>query len=632
MKQKTIHLWETVEVVLHAKQAYDNPYTDVVVWVDLEGPNFCKRVFGFWDGGDVFKVRVTGTAPGLWNYVSGASVQDEGLCGVCGAFIAMEWSEAEKQENPTRRGLVVASDNGRAMQYADGTPYIMVGDTWWALATKHFPWVEDEQERPVGPDMSMKDMARVRRRQGYNTIGMIAAFPTWADDGMPGTVIVDDGKFTYIRSAWTKDGSPVMGMRGKVYPAKDMDNEGGRAFEFPGKVPGYENIAPDFDRINPEYFKVLDKKMDWLNANGFTIFIEVMRRDCSTVFKHYHDWPMVYTRYIQYLFARYQTNNILFSPIHFDVLSCCIDGREFNEAINLFVDLYGQPPFGTLLGTNANPHSMTNYGDEDEQHWLTFHQLGNKREHDYFWHLTDSFHKYAIPQINGEPYYSGHLESTFLRDEEGDVVGLLGLEDTEADDDQLNCRCGYYGSILSGAYGGILAGYEAGWNANTEPDCAKKLWEIMEYAASEQVRHIQSFLMVEGLRYQELIPCAELLTPNKAGEAMSYRGWAFAAATKKRDFILGYTEKDCPRVSVRGLHPYDIYRLTWFDPRTGEWLTDKSVEIEADPYGEFRLPAYPSDSDWGFMLKRVNGQYRLNPPRDFSRRLNKIMNMSKNNG
>ena len=60
-----------------------------------------------------------------------------------------------------------------------------------------------------------------------------------------------------------------------------MDNEGGRPFLFPGKVPGYENMFPDVDRINPDYFKYIDRKIDYLNAHGFVPFIEVSRRDAS---------------------------------------------------------------------------------------------------------------------------------------------------------------------------------------------------------------------------------------------------------------------------------------------------------------------------------------------------------------
>jgi hypothetical protein len=58
-----VHIYEIKEIVLSAKEIYENPYTDVVCWVRLEGPGFDKKVYGFWDGGQIFKVRVAATAP-----------------------------------------------------------------------------------------------------------------------------------------------------------------------------------------------------------------------------------------------------------------------------------------------------------------------------------------------------------------------------------------------------------------------------------------------------------------------------------------------------------------------------------------------------------------------------------------
>ena len=46
-----VHIWEKEEVKLIAEHSYRNPYTEVTVWVDLSGPGFHKRVYGFWDGG-----------------------------------------------------------------------------------------------------------------------------------------------------------------------------------------------------------------------------------------------------------------------------------------------------------------------------------------------------------------------------------------------------------------------------------------------------------------------------------------------------------------------------------------------------------------------------------------------------
>ena len=619
MAKSNVHVWETVEVRLQAKEQYDNPYTDVVVWADVTGPNFEKRVFGFWDGGNEFCIRLTAVEAGLWSYVTGANVQDDGLCGVTGSYLAGPWSTEEKEANATRRGFVVATPDGHSMMYADGTPYIMVGDTWWALATKHFPWVDDEVSR-TGADMTMKDMARVRRSQGYNTVGMIAAFPTWDSDGLPSHIEVGDELHTTIRSAWTNNGCRAPREGEPPVTAKDMSNEGGRPFEvFPGKVPGFENVAPDLDRINPEYFKALDKKMDWLNANGFTVFIEVTRRDVSTVFRNYYDWPMVYTRFIQYIFARYHTNNILFSPIHYDCQLHSIDAREFNEAINLFIDLYGKPPFGNLMGANSEPHSFVNFGGADDQKWMTFDQLANYREHDYYWHLVDGYHRSGLPAINGEPYYSGHW-SLYLRDGNGQIIGAQPPQSPYHEDDHLNCRSGYFGSLVCGAFGGILAGFQAGWSGNSEELCDVKLWEIFDFPAGKQLQYIVPFLLTEGLRYRELIPEPEFLTPNKMGDPMGLRGWAFAAATASQDFLLCYIEKDCPKLFARALRPYDIYRLTWFNPRTGEWLDDESVDLEVYNYGFLPLPLPPENTDWGFKLIRQNKEPRMNPPRTFPTR------------
>ena len=34
------HVWEKVEIPLRAQTVHANPYTEVLVWVDLKGPGF----------------------------------------------------------------------------------------------------------------------------------------------------------------------------------------------------------------------------------------------------------------------------------------------------------------------------------------------------------------------------------------------------------------------------------------------------------------------------------------------------------------------------------------------------------------------------------------------------------------
>src|ERR1035441_3231698 len=98
------HVWEKVELTLHATNQYTNPYTQVVAWVDLKGPGFDKRCYGFWDGSNVFRVRVLATAPGDWTWRSGSEPADPGLAGKTGTFTATAWSESEKEGNGNRPG------------------------------------------------------------------------------------------------------------------------------------------------------------------------------------------------------------------------------------------------------------------------------------------------------------------------------------------------------------------------------------------------------------------------------------------------------------------------------------------------------------------------------------------------
>ena len=86
MPAAAVHVWEKQELTLTAVRTYANPYTEVVVWVELTGPNFNKRVYGFWDGGQTFRVRVVATAPGTWKWRSGSTPADTGLSGKTGAF------------------------------------------------------------------------------------------------------------------------------------------------------------------------------------------------------------------------------------------------------------------------------------------------------------------------------------------------------------------------------------------------------------------------------------------------------------------------------------------------------------------------------------------------------------------
>jgi Protein of unknown function (DUF4038)/Domain of unknown function (DUF5060) len=596
-----VHCWEPHEITLKASGRYNTIYRDVSCWVRLRGPAFDKKVWGFWDGEDeqdaTFRVRVLASAPGEWSWTSGSNrADDRGLNGVTGRFVAVPWTEAEKRQNVVRRGMVVASDNGHALKHADGTPCLILGDTWWSAATYRFPWYDDDTPRPLGPQAGFKDYVRYRKEQGYNCVGMIAAFPHWADDGKPWEIWLDRSKNLGLRSAWVNQTDLRGALARDRWRAKDMHNEGGRAFLLPGKVPGYENVIPDYDRINPKYFRAMDRKIDYLNRQGMIPFIEAMRRDATSAWGAYHDWPDSYARYVQYLWARYQAHVCIYSPIHFDWVGMAMSEKDLNDAANLVIERYGAPPFGTLVTCNSSLSSQVNFGRFPENRWLTLQQIGNWREHVHYWYLTEIFNtKPARPALNGEPYYSGYMDRRDFTYKYGAKGG------TELDD--LYVRSSIYGSFLSGGLAGHIYGAEGIWGADVEDGSDPKMWDAFRWNSANMMRHLATFALSEGTRYQSLIPDADLVVPNRTHDVNAFTGWAYCARTDTKDLFLIYYEKDCPNGVVRGALPDTTYRADWFEPRAGTWTAVAAGgSLKSDRWGRIAIPRQPSAGDWGLKL------------------------------
>jgi hypothetical protein len=578
---ESVGVWSRIDLDFQAERNYANPYAEVEIWVDLEGPGFSARIFGFWNGGPEFVVRVVANAPGEWRWASGSTPHDAGLAGKTGSFTAAAWSEAELAANPNRRGMIRASADGRGLEYADGTPYFLIGDTWWSVPSFRFPLGEGPA-RPLGPDATLNDYVAYRKAQGFNCVGLIAAQPAWANDGHPPHIQLADG--TYVRAAWKQPGTNS---------AKDMHNTGGRPFEFPGKIPGYEDVFPDMDRVNPAYFRELDRKIDLLNAEGFVPFIEVSRRDAGQAWKRFHDWPESYARFINYVFARYHANITFLSPIHYDYYLQTITAEEYAEPIARALEQHGKPPFGTMLTANPNPSTLVNFGPGS---WVDLHQSGNVREHYTYWYLTEMFGAERKPAINGEPYYAGLHQL-------GTPYPLRVPPDSDADGYYV--RSGLYGSFLSGGLAGFIYGAEGIWQADTEPESLYKMWDSFQWKSAGEVQHLKTFAMVKGLRYRGLEPQAELLMPSRTGAGYSYYGWSYCARTPDRSLFLIYFENEAPMdASLRGVVKAATYRPSFFDPREGEWRPSGDP-IAVAPSSVLTLPPRPDSRDWGLMLELV---------------------------
>ncbi|MFW6163923.1 MAG: DUF4038 domain-containing protein, partial [Planctomycetota bacterium] len=306
---------------------------------------------------------------------------------------------------------------------------------------------------------------------------------------------------------------------------------------------------------------------------------------------------------VQYVWSRYQANNCLFSPIHFDTPAKSVPAAQWNRAARRVIEVYGPPPFGTLASTNANPSSLRNWGHVDQAPWLGFHQIGNRRTHDCYAYLTEIFEaKPPVPGINGEPYYDGMEQAT-----PGSQTAAL------------YCRSAMYGSVLSGGLGGHIygaGGWRGGmWSGEVEAASKFPVWEVIQWPSADQMRHLASFVLSEGRRYQDLVPAVDLVSPRRSGKPKGLTGWAYCARTQDRALFLLYFEKGCPQATLSGALPGRSYAAAWFDPRTGRWADAAAGGLPANGKGTIRLPAFPggrdrSTEDWALKLTALTAEER----------------------
>lgn len=590
--RETLKLWTPHEITLQAENSYENPYKEIKCWITLKGPSFEKCVYGFWDGGSEFKVRVVAAAPGTWTWTSGSNVEDAGLNGIRGGFRAEDWTEEEKQVNPNRRGFLRAAANGHALQYADGTPFFLLADTWYSASTFRFPLkgVAPNPGYVPGPGIGLEEAVQYRKNQGYNSAAIIACFPAWADDGFPPRFFEDDVMQRDAWKLWTLD-----------RPQDMHDDDGNRPFEFPG-LGGNTEVVPNYDRINPAYFRSLDKKMQYLSDQGFAPFLEVVRRDHGLAWMAYYDFNESYARYVNYIAARYGCYNLVFSALHRDYGKVnqpdryCGDTRDWNAAITHHHRTYGPLPYGQPFTVLAQS-TLREYGQGESAPWLTIHNVGNiPRDNEIYPEIFRIFrHPEPLPVFNSEPYYPGWYAP--WDDVAGESAPLCSPRDIYF------ARTQSYGSVLSGALAGYVHGsgaFDATVEGEDPGDGHLYLWDGLLLDSGRQVGYMKDFITSEGGRYRELVPANENITPRQNPAKFKpggLSGQSYLTMTPDRSLVMAYFEDYSLRARISGLKHGTRYAAQWFDPRTGQWQPCGDGEVETDETGNVMLPQFPGELD-----------------------------------
>jgi len=236
------------ELTLTASRVYADPFNEVtldVVFHDPQGREL--RVPAFWAGTNVWKARYASPVVGTHRFRSECSKKgDKGLHALSGKVTVKRYTGT----NPLyTHGPLKLSANRRFMEYADGTPFFWLGDTWWMGLCHRMSWPEDFQK-----------LAADRKEKGFNVIQIVA------------------------------------GLYPDMYP---FDPRGANEAGFPW--------ATNYGSIRPEYFNAADQRIRYLVEQGFTpcIFgawghyvtgmgVEKVKQHWRNLIARYGAWPVLW--------------------------------------------------------------------------------------------------------------------------------------------------------------------------------------------------------------------------------------------------------------------------------------------------------------------------------------------------
>ncbi|MBI4658591.1 MAG: DUF4038 domain-containing protein [Verrucomicrobia bacterium] len=133
--------WERFERTFKSAKAYPNPIQEAEFRVVFTSPSGKSRlIYGFWDGGQIWKVRFSPNEVGKWFYSTSCSdTRNTGLHLQSGTFVC---TAATGRTRFDQHGPVQVSKNRRHLEHQDGTPFFWLADTAWngALLSSPEDW------------------------------------------------------------------------------------------------------------------------------------------------------------------------------------------------------------------------------------------------------------------------------------------------------------------------------------------------------------------------------------------------------------------------------------------------------------------------------------------------------------
>jgi len=153
--------WEMFETSYESAKEYPNAFKDVEVDVVFKQGEKQWKVPAFWAGDKMWTVRFA--PPGQGDYKYRVECTDKENTGLNGNEQTLSVG-VYKGDNPLlKHGFVEVSPGKTCFEYADGTPFFWLGDTWWMGLVKRLQWPEDLHRLTVD-----------RRDKGFTVVQIVA--------------------------------------------------------------------------------------------------------------------------------------------------------------------------------------------------------------------------------------------------------------------------------------------------------------------------------------------------------------------------------------------------------------------------------------------------------------------------
>lgn len=244
--------WDPIDIAFQVEEVPADPFeVDFVATIkNAAGRRF--EVPGFYNGGGQYLVRFTPPTSGVWQYTTSSSVPAlEGQQGEISAGVAAEGRPG---------AIVVDADRPDRFRYENGGSYYPIAfECDWLFAL--------DAENPDDIPVTRRFVDRLAE-SGLNQVVM--------------------NVFAYD-VAWAKDK--------RLKPEHDYGSP--RVFPFGG-----DNDSPDYEQLNVEYFKRLDRVVEYLDQKGIAAHLMIY------VWNKRVAWPEsgsdADNRYFDYVVKRYQ--------------------------------------------------------------------------------------------------------------------------------------------------------------------------------------------------------------------------------------------------------------------------------------------------------------------------------------